>query len=163
MIDPIMHGLTDQERDRVIARRDACSGRDLVGEQTCIRALAGWDDDVVAVRLMLTGGSLVDTEDLGHTRIICECCWNNSRRDNDDYGRMLKEHKERGCVCTQDSEEGRKARAGQFWQDGRDTRPASRSMRASPPSQLSGSGSRPSWSQSPTPVARAEKQGGLSQ
>ena len=34
----------------------------------------------------------------------------------------MKRHELRGCVCTQPGTEGDKARAGQFWNDGRDTR-----------------------------------------
>lgn len=37
----------------------------------------------------------------------CECCWMEASRK---------------CECTQDTKEGAKARAGQFWVDGKDTR-----------------------------------------
>ena len=38
------------------------------------------------------------------------------------YERVINEHESVGCRCTEDSEAGRMARAGQFWKDGRDTR-----------------------------------------
>ena len=40
----------------------------------------------------------------------------------DDYYRTMQAHKTMGCVCTQPGIEGDKARAGQFWIDGRDIR-----------------------------------------
>lgn len=63
--------------------------------------------------------------------LMCECCWSASavRRmygpDEDDaYRDTLKEHQERGCICTKDSLEGRRAVAGQWWDEatGRDSR-----------------------------------------
>ena len=61
----------------------------------------------------------------------CECCWTKSyslamarptMTQTDAYYAVMKEHQERGCVCTKPNNEGNKSRAGQFWKDGRDTR-----------------------------------------
>jgi len=63
----------------------------------------------------------------------CECCWNSSYlrqasgsllSQTDAYYVVMKEHQERGCVCTKNTDEGREVRAGQFWRDGKDTREA---------------------------------------
>ena len=50
----------------------------------------------------------------------CECCW--ADRYTGEYENALREHEKRGCVCTKNTLEGRMARAGQFWKDGRDVR-----------------------------------------
>lgn len=48
----------------------------------------------------------------------CECCWADSWcHEPDSYYRAMKEHEDRRCVCTQKTLEGRKARAGQFWDE----------------------------------------------
>lgn len=61
----------------------------------------------------------------------CECCWDASYlrqgtgpflSQTDAYYVVMKEHQDRGCVCTKPTNEGNKSRAGQFWKDGRDTR-----------------------------------------
>ena len=58
----------------------------------------------------------------------CECCYSEAARracgtDHlDEYNRVMHEHQERRCVCTADTPDGAKARAGQFWRDGRDVR-----------------------------------------
>lgn len=59
----------------------------------------------------------------------CECCWSEADRRGfggidvpDIYHEVLKEHKENECECTKDTKEGARLRAGQFWQDGKDTR-----------------------------------------
>ena len=62
----------------------------------------------------------------------CECCWNSAsfrahtehKCVADVYQTIGIEHQDRGCVCTENTEAGRKARAGQFWDDVRkiDTR-----------------------------------------
>lgn len=56
----------------------------------------------------------------------CECCWSASairRRFGPDadtaYSDVLRQHEERGCVCTQETLEGRRAAAGQWWDEGR--------------------------------------------
>lgn len=58
----------------------------------------------------------------------CECCWQEAARQSydvsDAYHRVLKAHEDEGCVCTKDTPEGRRARAGQFWKDGQDMREA---------------------------------------
>lgn len=67
--------------------------------------------------------------------MMCECCWNASagRRlhgpDSDTaYSDTLKEHQERGCICVEDSVEGRRAAAGQWWDEeaGMDSRDGGR-------------------------------------
>ena len=58
----------------------------------------------------------------------CECCRSDasSRAEylyddlNDLYHEVMQEHEQSGCICTKP--EGDKARAGQFWIDGHDTR-----------------------------------------
>lgn len=60
----------------------------------------------------------------------CECCWSDASSAAfggglpiaDLYDEALSIHEERGCVCTKTGPEGDRARAGQFWVDGRDTR-----------------------------------------
>ena len=62
----------------------------------------------------------------------CECCYAEAQSRAlfrggmtcDRYHEVMKEHEARGCICTKDTEEGRRARAGQFWDDDRkvDTR-----------------------------------------
>lgn len=60
----------------------------------------------------------------------CECCWEAAARRalsaqvdmSEVYAQVLREHEERGCPCTKPGPEGDRLRAGQFWQDGRDTR-----------------------------------------
>ena len=50
----------------------------------------------------------------------CECCWWSKSLFQDPseaYHRALKEHQDSGCVCTKDTLEGRKARAGQWWDE----------------------------------------------
>ena len=65
----------------------------------------------------------------------CECCWANAcaRAEvmggsaTDHYRAILAEHNERNCACSLKTPEGDKARAGQFWVDGQDTRKDSKS------------------------------------
>ncbi len=60
----------------------------------------------------------------------CECCWADAQNRacaygqsvTDHYNAVMQEHQDRKCACTQKTPEGDKARAGQFWKDGRDTR-----------------------------------------
>lgn len=54
----------------------------------------------------------------------CECCWQARHGFQDDidgpgaaYYKAMKAHEERGCVCTKDTLEGRRARAGQWWDE----------------------------------------------
>lgn len=62
----------------------------------------------------------------------CECCWGlASCRVHycggsvaDLYHVIMKEHEDQGCICTKPGQEGDKARAGQFWVDGKDSRAA---------------------------------------
>ena len=41
---------------------------------------------------------------------------------DDAYNHVMKEHEERGCSCTKPTLEGARLRAGQFWEDGKDSR-----------------------------------------
>ena len=54
---------------------------------------------------------------------MCERCWGNAYMAGSDqveeYYRLTKEAEERNEICTQDTEEGRRARAGQFWDEER--------------------------------------------
>jgi len=63
----------------------------------------------------------------------CECCWADHQRraltcsgapESRTYEATRADHEARKCVCTHDTEDGRKRRAGQFWDDDRriDTR-----------------------------------------
>ncbi len=57
----------------------------------------------------------------------CECCRNEALQRyvydlSEEYNRVMSEHQDNKCVCTQDTPEGDQARAGQFWVDGKDTR-----------------------------------------
>lgn len=56
----------------------------------------------------------------------CECCWTEASQRGFDtydyYHDIMKEHEDSKCECTQDTREGAKLRAGQFWIDGKDTR-----------------------------------------
>ncbi len=63
--------------------------------------------------------------------VTCECCWKdagsrqhsgNHESKTSAYYAAMKDHEERGCVCSKQTIEGRIARAGDFWHDGRDTR-----------------------------------------
>ena len=53
----------------------------------------------------------------------CECCYKDIGLDRDDsYSLALARHQDRGCVCTMPTFDGLRARAGQFWQNGKDRR-----------------------------------------
>lgn len=60
----------------------------------------------------------------------CECCWNGASEltmhlggsVTERYYEVMKDHEVAGCVCTKKGLAGDKARAGQFWVDGKDTR-----------------------------------------
>ena len=59
----------------------------------------------------------------------CECCWADrysfdTDRTESAYSKALQAHAERNCLCTKDTPEGYRARAGQFWDEERkvDTR-----------------------------------------
>lgn len=60
----------------------------------------------------------------------CECCWSDRQRRelssfaHVEYSDVCYAHEARGCVCTKNTEAGRRARAGQFWDEEakRDTR-----------------------------------------
>lgn len=60
----------------------------------------------------------------------CECCYteaiNRTWFDGSDrlemYYRVMAEHQQNECVCTQVGTEGDKARAGQFWDGTKDKR-----------------------------------------
>ena len=49
----------------------------------------------------------------------CECCWNTWAvyMDPDAYMRVVKEHAEVGCECSKDTLEGKRLRAGQWWDE----------------------------------------------
>lgn len=52
----------------------------------------------------------------------CECCWEafsflKYERPGLVYSQVTAEHQERGCVCSKNTPEGAKARAGQFWDE----------------------------------------------
>lgn len=50
----------------------------------------------------------------------CECCWNMRPihlPPDEGYARTLKEHEAIQCVCTKNTLEGARARAGQFWDE----------------------------------------------
>lgn len=63
---------------------------------------------------------------------ICESCWEKARNCAafrggsvaDHYYVVMREREREKAVCTQDTLEGRRARAGQFWDEAtqRDTR-----------------------------------------
>lgn len=60
----------------------------------------------------------------------CECCWSAASElaihlgdsVTEHYRKVLDEHTAKGCVCTADTVEGQRARAGQFWDGERDVR-----------------------------------------
>ncbi len=55
----------------------------------------------------------------------CECCWDDRRGwPREDYHAAMARHEKAKCVCTKDTLEGRRAQAGQFWDENelRDTR-----------------------------------------
>ena len=52
----------------------------------------------------------------------CECCWDARGNYDGAYSDEIKRHEDMSCVCTKDSTEGKKARAGQFWENGCDRR-----------------------------------------
>lgn len=47
----------------------------------------------------------------------CEYCWGRRLFFGDDYYKAMKDAEERKAPCTQDTPEGAKARAGQFWDE----------------------------------------------
>lgn len=53
----------------------------------------------------------------------CECCWDamtfHQRVIGTDikYSEVCRQHEEEGCLCTQNTPEGRRKQAGQFWDD----------------------------------------------
>lgn len=57
--------------------------------------------------------------------MTCECCWADRYRfqdgDSVGYNDATEDHERRGCVCAADTLEGRKARAGRFWDDATQT------------------------------------------
>lgn len=58
----------------------------------------------------------------------CEHCWSESGFPFDDYATVLRRAEAEGAECTKDTMEGRKLRAGQWWDDVRqiDTRTEAR-------------------------------------
>lgn len=54
----------------------------------------------------------------------CECCYARSGGSYDDYLETLGIHLVNKCVCTKETIEGKRARAGQWWDEERqvDTR-----------------------------------------
>lgn len=49
----------------------------------------------------------------------CEYCWGRRDLFGGDYYKAMKDAEERKAPCTQDTLEGAKARAGQFWDEER--------------------------------------------
>ena len=47
----------------------------------------------------------------------CEHCWSNSGWPFDDYATVLRRAEAEGAECTKDTLDGRRLRAGQWWDE----------------------------------------------
>ena len=51
------------------------------------------------------------------TKMTCECCWEARGWSETDYYVVMARHEAAKCPCTQDTPEGKRRRAGQFWDE----------------------------------------------